>query len=107
MADFADSAALALDIELLVPVVAGRLSPALPAGEQLIDANLYVVCDLVAGRAAKGLECAAVTARSTRASATRSETSSAAAVRVPLAPRCVCRRFLSRALSETRRDEWI
>jgi len=41
MADFADSTALALDVELLAPAVAGRLSPALPAGEQLLEANLY------------------------------------------------------------------
>ena len=53
MADFADSAALVLDVELLAPAAAGRLSPALPAGEQLLDANLYAVCDLVAGRAAR------------------------------------------------------
>jgi hypothetical protein len=37
MADFADSTAVALDIELLAPVLAGRLSPALPAGEQLLE----------------------------------------------------------------------
>ena len=53
MADFADSTAPVLDVELLAPIAAGRLSPALPAGEQLLDANLYAVCDLVAGRAAR------------------------------------------------------
>jgi site-specific recombinase XerD len=53
MADFADSSTVALDVELLAPAVVGRLSPALPAGEQLLDANLYAVCDLVAGRAAR------------------------------------------------------
>jgi len=53
MADFADSSATALDVELLAPPAAGRLSPALPVGEQLLDANLYGVCELVAGRAAK------------------------------------------------------
>jgi hypothetical protein len=45
MADFADSTALALDVELLAPAAAGRLSPALPAGEQLLEANLYAVCE--------------------------------------------------------------
>ena len=44
MADFADSTATALDVELLVPPIASRLSPALPAVEQLLDANLYAVC---------------------------------------------------------------
>jgi hypothetical protein len=53
MADFADSTAVGLDVELLAPIAAGRLSPALPVGEQLLDANLYAVCDLVAGRAAR------------------------------------------------------
>ena len=53
MVDFADSTAVALDVELLAPIAAGRLSPALPAGEQLLDTNLYAVCDLVAGRAAR------------------------------------------------------
>jgi len=52
MHDFAASTAVALDIELLTPAVAGRLSPALPAGEQLLEANLYAVCE-VAGRAAR------------------------------------------------------
>jgi len=56
MADFADSTAVALDVELLTPAAAGRLSPALPAGEQLLDANLYAVCDLVAGRAAMAIQ---------------------------------------------------
>jgi hypothetical protein len=53
MADFADSTVIALDVELLAPPAAGRLSPALPAGELLLQANLYAVCELVAGRAAK------------------------------------------------------
>ena len=53
MGDFADSSAPALDVELLAPPAAGRLSPALPAGEQLLDANLYAVCELVAGREAR------------------------------------------------------
>ena len=53
MDDFADSTAVALDVELLAPIAAGRLSPALPAGEQLLEANLYAVCELVAGRAAR------------------------------------------------------
>jgi len=53
MADIADSSAATLDVELLAPAAAGRLSPALPAGEQLLDTNLYAVCDLVAGRAAR------------------------------------------------------
>jgi len=53
MADFADTAAPVLDVALLEPPAAGRLSPALPAVEQLLDANLYAVCDLVAGRAAR------------------------------------------------------
>ena len=52
MADFADGTAVALDVELLAPPAVGRLSPALPAGEQLLDANLSAVCDLVTGRAA-------------------------------------------------------
>jgi len=52
MVDFADSSAVALDIELLA-APAERASPALPAGEQLLQANLYAVCELVAGRAAR------------------------------------------------------
>ena len=39
MADFADSSAATLDVELLAPIAAGRLSPALPAGEQLLESN--------------------------------------------------------------------
>jgi hypothetical protein len=35
MADFADSTVPLLDVALLAPPAAGRLSPALPAGEQL------------------------------------------------------------------------
>ncbi|MCA1697528.1 MAG: hypothetical protein LC790_00925 [Actinobacteria bacterium] len=66
MAGFADSTATALDVELLAPDAAGRLSPALPAGEQLLEANLYAVCELVAGRAAR-----ASSARQYRASYTR------------------------------------
>ena len=53
MGDFADSSAPVLDVELLAPIAAERLSPALPAGEQLLESNLYAVCDLVAGRAAR------------------------------------------------------
>ncbi|MDX6573795.1 MAG: integrase/recombinase XerD, partial [Gaiellales bacterium] len=53
MGDFADtSASASVDVELL-PAAAARVSPALPAGEQLLDANLYAVCELVAGRAAR------------------------------------------------------
>jgi hypothetical protein len=53
MGDFADTRASAsVDVELL-PAAAARLSPALPAGEQLLHANLYAVCELVAGRAAR------------------------------------------------------
>ncbi len=44
-------ATTALDVELLAPVA--RLSPALPTAEQLLEANLYAVCELVAGRAAR------------------------------------------------------
>jgi hypothetical protein len=53
MAAFADSSALAVDVALLAPAAAARLSPALPVGEQLLESNLYAVCDLVAGRAAR------------------------------------------------------
>ena len=53
MADFADSTAVALDVELLASPASGRLSPALPVGEQLLGGNLYAVCELVAGRAAR------------------------------------------------------
>jgi integrase/recombinase XerD len=53
MADFADSlGAATLDVDVL-PAAAVRLSPALPAGEQLLEHNLYAVCELVAGRAAR------------------------------------------------------
>lgn len=53
MADFADNSAVALDVvePLAVPVL--RLSPVLPVGEQLLEANLYGVCELVAARAAR------------------------------------------------------
>ncbi|MCA1678936.1 MAG: hypothetical protein LC777_08330, partial [Actinobacteria bacterium] len=37
----------------LLPAPAACLSPALPAGEQLLEANLYAVCGLVAARAAR------------------------------------------------------
>lgn len=50
MGDFADSAAPALDV---VPAGARARSPALPAREQLLGANLYAVCELVAARAAR------------------------------------------------------
>ncbi len=49
MVDFADSTAFALDVELLGPAAAGRC----PRGEQLLEANLYAVCDRVGGRAAR------------------------------------------------------
>ncbi|MBW3537057.1 MAG: hypothetical protein KY395_04705, partial [Actinobacteria bacterium] len=53
MADFADSAAAAVDVELVVAPPAARLAPTLPVEAQLLDANLYGVCELVAGRAAR------------------------------------------------------
>jgi site-specific recombinase XerD len=53
MGDFADSSASASVDVALLPAAAARCSPALPAGEQLLDANLYAVCELVAGRAAR------------------------------------------------------
>lgn len=37
MTDFADSTALAVDVELLTPAAAVRLSPALPAGKELLE----------------------------------------------------------------------
>lgn len=40
-------------VELLAPAAGARLSPSLPAGDQLLDANLYAVYDLVAGRAVR------------------------------------------------------
>jgi len=52
MVDFTDRTVVVVDVELLA-APAGRASPALPAGEQLLQANLYAVCDLVAGRAAR------------------------------------------------------
>ena len=53
MADFADRrVAATLDVEVL-PAAAARVSAALPAGEQLLEHNLYAVCELVAGRAAR------------------------------------------------------
>ena len=52
MADFADSAAVSADVELRAPLPA-RSAPALPAGDQLLQANLYAVSELVAGRAAR------------------------------------------------------
>jgi site-specific recombinase XerD len=53
MTDFAERGAVALDLEPVPAPAAGRLVPALPAGEQLLQANLYAVCELVAGRAAR------------------------------------------------------
>jgi hypothetical protein len=53
MADFADTSAAALDVEPLAVAVVGRAAPALPPGEQLRQNNLYAVCELVAGRAAR------------------------------------------------------
>ena len=84
MGDFADSTAVALNVELLAPIAAGRLSPALPAGEQLLESNLYAVCELVAARAARASSarqyraiytrfCDALEARAARP-ATRSQT---------------------------------
>jgi hypothetical protein len=53
MATFADSPAR-VDVAELVPAAALALvSPALPAGPELLDANLYAVCELIAGRAAR------------------------------------------------------
>jgi site-specific recombinase XerD len=53
MRHFADSStAAALDVAVVVAAPA-RVSPALPAGEQLLHANLYAVCELVAARAAR------------------------------------------------------
>jgi site-specific recombinase XerD len=53
MAGFADSPAL-IDVDELVPTAALALvSPTLPGGEQLLEANLYAVCELIAGRAAR------------------------------------------------------
>ena len=52
MPDFADTAAVLSDVELIAPLPA-RSSPALPAGERLLEANLYAVSELVAGRAAR------------------------------------------------------
>jgi integrase/recombinase XerC len=52
VSDFADPGAAALHVEVLASAAA-RLSPALPAGDQLLEANLYAVCELVAGRAAR------------------------------------------------------
>jgi len=98
MADFADSTALVVDVELLAPIAAGRLSPALPALEQLLESNLYAVCDLVAGRAARASS-ARSTARSTHASATPCATSSAGRRR-----RRDVNESLSRSGPRTRRD---
>jgi len=53
MATFQDSPVL-VDVAQLLPAVAiAAVSPTLPAGEQLLDANLYAVCELIAGRAAR------------------------------------------------------
>jgi len=79
MADFADRPTPVLDLEPLgeleATVAAGRRSPALPTGTQLLEANLYAVCDRAARRARRA---PGSTARSTPASATRCATSSAA-----------------------------
>jgi len=76
MAGFAESTVASAAIALLAPLPT-RSSPALPAGEQLPQANLYAVSELVAGRAAR-----ASSARQygsiTRAFATRCATSSVA-----------------------------
>lgn len=53
MSDFADSAAAARELEPLQADLPARVAPALPADEQLLQANLYAVCELVAGRAAR------------------------------------------------------
>jgi site-specific recombinase XerD len=53
MADFADSSAATASDVALLPAAATRLSPVLPTGEQLLGANLYAVCELVAARAAR------------------------------------------------------
>jgi hypothetical protein len=51
IATFAESPAL-VDVAALVPAAALALaSPILPVGEQLLQANLYAVCELIAGRA--------------------------------------------------------
>jgi len=47
MPGFADSPVLVPAPELAL------VSPPLPAGEQLLEANLYAVCELIAGRAAR------------------------------------------------------
>ena len=53
MADFADRPAAASADVALLGAAATRLSPALSGGEQLLQANLYAVCELVAGRAVR------------------------------------------------------
>jgi site-specific recombinase XerD len=52
MQDFVDSTPTTTDVTVL-SVAAVRLSPALPTGEQLLEHNLYAVCELIAGRAAR------------------------------------------------------
>ncbi len=77
MATFADSAAL-VDVAELVPAAALALvSPTLPAGEQLLKANLYAICELIAP-APPARRAPASTAPSTPASPTPVATSSAA-----------------------------
>jgi hypothetical protein len=51
MAEFADSTAVSAELELLTPLPT-RYPPALPAGDELLEANLYAVSELVAGGAA-------------------------------------------------------
>ncbi|MEA2217659.1 MAG: hypothetical protein QOJ35_285 [Solirubrobacteraceae bacterium] len=51
MADFADTVAAAGGA--LLPAAVARALPALPAREQLLGADLYAVCELVAGRTAR------------------------------------------------------
>jgi hypothetical protein len=51
--DFAGSGAAGLRLEFAQ--ASGRLTPALPGGEQLLQSNLYSVCELVAARAARAL----------------------------------------------------
>ena len=54
MTGFADSTALVDVAELLPATAIATVSPTLPATEQLLEANLYTVCELIAGRAARG-----------------------------------------------------
>jgi hypothetical protein len=53
MPGFADSPAL-VDVAEFVPAPApSPVFPTLPAGQQLLEANLYTICDLITGRAAR------------------------------------------------------